>query len=58
LSQKEFASQYFKNKADIYRVKNSGFVGFSFFRLFETGFVKKPEDRIDEILISLGYLKA
>ena len=36
-SQKEFSSQYFGKKTDIYRVKNSGFV-------------KKLEGRIDEVL--------
>jgi len=57
-SQKDFSFQYFIKKADIYRVKNCGYFGFRFFRFLRTRFIKKPEDRIDEILSCLGYIKA
>ena len=58
LSQKEPPSQYFTEKADIYRVKNRGNFWFKDFRFFGTKFVKRPEDRINEILSCLGYIKA
>jgi dephospho-CoA kinase len=57
-SQKDFSFQYFIKKADIYRVKNCGYFGFRFFRFLRTRFIKKPEDRIDEILSCVGYIKA
>ena len=46
-SQKDFTSQYLSQKADIYRVENPGFLWFA----------KKPENRIDEILSTLGILR-
>jgi dephospho-CoA kinase len=49
-SQREFSFQYFTKQADIYRVKNPN----PGFRFIETRFIKKPEDRIDEILSCLG----
>jgi dephospho-CoA kinase len=48
-SQKEFTSQYFKEKTDIYRVENRGYFGF-FARPSRT----RLENRIDEILSRLG----
>jgi dephospho-CoA kinase len=51
-SQKGFSSQYFQKKTDIYSVKNRGGLGFIGF--FGARFVKKPEDRINEILSDLG----
>jgi dephospho-CoA kinase len=48
-SQKEFTSQYFKEKADIYRVENRGYFG-----LLSRIPRKKLEGRIDEILSRLG----
>jgi dephospho-CoA kinase len=51
-SQKSFSSQYFQKKTDIYRVKNPGYFGFIGF--LGARFVKKPEDRINEILSDLG----
>ena len=47
-SQKNFLSQYFSKKADIYIVENPGFPYFGFRRSL------KPEDRINEILSLLG----
>ena len=46
-SQKEFPSQYFPKKADIYRVENRGYFGFPMFG-------KKLEERINEVLSDLG----
>jgi dephospho-CoA kinase len=53
LSQKEFSSQYFTKKADIYRVKNWGYFGSGLFRFFRARLVEKPEDQIDKILSCL-----
>jgi dephospho-CoA kinase len=49
LSQKNFTSQYFKEKTDIYRVENKGYFGFCS-RLSR----KRLETRINEILSRLG----
>ena len=61
-SQKKFPSQYFRERTDIYRVKNSFFFGSAFFRCFGMKFIKKPEerleDRISEILSCLGCVKS
>jgi dephospho-CoA kinase len=57
ISQKKFKSQYFKKKADIYKVKNPGYFGLELSRFLGKEFIKKPEDRIDEILSCLGYGK-
>jgi dephospho-CoA kinase len=48
-SQKEFTSQYFKEKTDIYRVENRGYFGF-----FARPLRARLENRIDEILSRLG----
>jgi dephospho-CoA kinase len=48
-SQKEFPSQYFKGKTDIYRVENKGFFGF-----FSRRSRARLKNRIDEILSPLG----
>jgi dephospho-CoA kinase len=48
-SQKEFTSQYFKEKTDIYRVENRGYFGF-----FSPCLRRKLENRIHEILSPLG----
>ena len=58
LSQKQFPSQYFTKKADIYRVKNRGFFRFGPLRFLSVRFMKKSEARIDVILSGLGYIKA
>ena len=58
LSQKEFPSQYFREQADIYKVKNSCFAGLGFFHFFFPRFFIKPEDRIDEILRLFSIFKA
>ncbi|MCL2479256.1 MAG: dephospho-CoA kinase [Treponema sp.] len=50
-SQKEFTSQYFSGKADIYKVENPGPLGSKLSCIFGK---KRPEDRVDEILSSLG----
>jgi dephospho-CoA kinase len=51
-SQKDFSSQYLREKTDIYRVENSGF--FSFGKHFSK---MKLEKRIDEILSSQAITK-
>ncbi|MDR0312366.1 MAG: dephospho-CoA kinase [Treponema sp.] len=51
-SQKGFSSQYFQKRTDIYRVKNRGYSGFISF--LGVRFIKRPEDRINEILSDLG----
>jgi dephospho-CoA kinase len=48
-SQKEFPSQYFKEKTDIYRVENRGYFGF-----FSCLSQRKLKNRIHEILSPLG----
>jgi dephospho-CoA kinase len=48
-SQKEFTSQYFKEKTDIYRVENRGYFGF-----FARPLRARLESQIDEILSRLG----
>jgi dephospho-CoA kinase len=48
-SQKEFPSQYFKEKTDIYRVENKGYFGF-----FSGPSRLRLKNRIDEILSPLG----
>jgi dephospho-CoA kinase len=48
-SQKEFPSQYFKEKTDIYRVENRGYFGF-----FSCRLRTKLKNRIHEILFPLG----
>jgi dephospho-CoA kinase len=48
-SQKEFPSQYFKEKTDIYRVENRGYFGF-----FSRRSRARLKKRIDEILSPLG----
>jgi dephospho-CoA kinase len=51
-SQKDFSSQYFKEKTDIYIIENPGV--FSFGSRHRR---KKLENRVDEILALLGYRK-
>ena len=53
-SQKEFLSQYFSGKTDIYKVENPGYFGSKFLCPGGKGIHKKPEDRINEILSFLG----
>jgi dephospho-CoA kinase len=48
-SQKEFPSQYFKEKTDIYRVENKGYFDF-----FACSSRLRLKNRIDEILSPLG----
>ena len=52
-SQNEFRSQYFSEKADIYKVENPSPFGLKLSLLFNTG-AKKPQDRVDEILSLMG----
>jgi dephospho-CoA kinase len=51
-SQKDFSSQYFKEKTDIYIIENPGFFSFG-----SRQRQKKLENRVDEILALLGYRK-
>ena len=56
-SQKEFTSQYFTGNADIYRVENPGYFFFGLFPSSKRKAEQKLENRIDEILYSLGLNK-
>ncbi|MCL2832608.1 MAG: dephospho-CoA kinase [Treponema sp.] len=53
-SQKKFLSQYFLKKTDIYIVENPGPFIAAITGFFKTGAAKKPQDRVNEILSSLG----